>query len=267
MSSMDGEADQLADVPRDGADGDAVQMADGEPEAGEMSAAATEMSPVATAPAGPSPDLVRRAGRASYEAGIYADAIEQYQQLVRLEPSDAEAFYYLGRSHAFARDTERAIANLTQATALQDDSSLYHIHLGLVLEDAGRFETAAVQMRRAVELGAHPDFSEDDLNARIAHLEVRTELATLAPHNTTVKHDHLVGSCSGELTISEESIAYTVVGDHAFNVWLTDVASLDGQNDKLSVELRSGDNFNFELASQDRERFTRIFQLAGQSKP
>ena len=263
MSSVDG---QIADVQADEAtvDDEATSV----PAEDDASADPAGGAPAAPArPAGPSADDVRQSARAAFDAGIYADAISQYQTLVRLRPKDADAFYHLGRSYGFTDDTERAITNLTQAAALQDDSALYHIHLGLALEKAKRFENAATQFERAIELGGHQEFSEAALTANLEWATARAELSALTPHTATVKHDHLMGSCSGALVLTEESIAYTAEGDDAFNVWLTDVAALGGANDNVSVELRTGRTFNFEMARADAETFRRMYQLASIAQP
>lgn len=235
--------------------------------------ATADEAPAAAAPApaparrGPSADDVRQAAQSAYDAGIYADAISQFQRLVRMRPKDADAFYHLGRSYGFANDSDQAITNLTKAVSLQDESALYHIQLGLALEEAERFENAATQFQRAIDLGGHPEFSEETLQANLDWSTARGELATLVPHTATVKHDHLIGSCSGSLTVTDASIAYTTEGDHAFNVWLTDVASIGGENDKVSIELRNGRNYNFEMSPEDAEVFRHVQQLSSVAKP
>ena len=139
---------------------------------------------------------------------------------------------------------------------------LYRIHLGIALEDAGRYENALTQLQQAVELGGHPDYSADELTARVERVAARVELAELAPFSASVKHDHLIGSCSGSLTMTDVSIAYVTSGDHAFNVWFKDVATIDARDDNLKVELGAGDDFNFEMSTDEVGRFRRIYALA-----
>ncbi len=255
-SDPDGSAELAGDVSGEGASAsDAAEAASSAP-------AAAAPRPAAPVRSGPSAESVRRAARAAFDAGTYADAIEQYRTLTRLAPRDADSFYYLGRSYALTDDTEQAITNLTQATSLQDKSPLYHIHLGIALESAGRFENALTQMQKAVELGGHPDFDDADLADRVGRLAARLELAELAPFSAPAKHDHLIGSCSGSLTMTDLSVAYVTSGDHAFNVWFKDVATIDARNDSLGLEFRAGGDFNFELSTDEVDRFRRIYDLA-----
>ncbi len=117
-------------------------------------------------------------------------------------------------------------------------------------------------MQKAEELGGHPDFDDADMAARVGRLAARVELAELAPFSASVKHDHLIGSCSGSLTMTDLSVAYVTSGDHAFNVWFKDVATIDARNDSLGLELRAGGDFNFELSTDEVDRFRRIYDLA-----
>jgi class 3 adenylate cyclase len=211
----------------------------------------------------PSAAQRKQTARAAFDSGIYADAVREYEALVRVTPDDAEAFYYLGRSHAFSKNSDQAIANLTKATALQDGSSLYHIQLGLVLEEAGRVDNAIVQLTRGLELGGHADFSTADLNARIMGLEARAELSQLVPFAAPAKHGHLlVGSCAGTISVTDVSIAYVTDSDHAFNVWFTEVVKFEPSGNKLGVSLRDGKNLNFELAPDAVQRVARVRDLA-----
>lgn len=245
-----------------GAPADAASAGGGAPAAPRADASAAP----ATEPArrsGPSATQRKQAARAAFDSGIYADAVREFEALVRVTPNDAEAFYYLGRSHAFSNNAEQAIANLTKATTLQDGSSLYHIHLGIVLEEAGSVDNAIVQFKRGLELGGHPDFSAADLNARITRLEARAELNQLVPFAAPAKHNHLlVGSCSGTVSVTDVSIAYVTDAEHAFNVWFTDVVKFEPSGNKLGVSLRDGKNLNFELEPDAVQRLARVRALA-----
>jgi tetratricopeptide (TPR) repeat protein len=69
-------------------------------------------------------------GQKKVMAGEYRPAIGILQSAVSASPSDAAAFYWLGRAYYEVKDYDNASANEEKAVALDPKNSLYHQWLG-----------------------------------------------------------------------------------------------------------------------------------------
>jgi Flp pilus assembly protein TadD len=65
-----------------------------------------------------------------FNSGDYAGAISTLQPAVSQNPSDAEAYYWLGRSYYELRDFDNAVTNAEKSVALDANNSVYHQWLG-----------------------------------------------------------------------------------------------------------------------------------------
>jgi tetratricopeptide (TPR) repeat protein len=73
--------------------------------------------------------LVQTAQR-HFEDGDYATAISTLQSAISQNPSDARAYYWLGRSYYEIRDYDNAVSQAEKAVSLDAKNSLYHQWLG-----------------------------------------------------------------------------------------------------------------------------------------
>ena len=113
--------------------------------------------------------LLLQASR-QHQAGRVSEAAQLYQQVLQLDPNQAEALYGLG---IVARQTGKGdIALHLVGRAVEQDSSHpgYAVDYGNILMEQGRIDDAVLSLRRAVHL--RPDLA-------IAHFNLGNALRTL----------------------------------------------------------------------------------------
>jgi tetratricopeptide (TPR) repeat protein len=91
-------------------------------------------------------------------AGRHQEAIEQYEQALRIEPDYARAHNNLGHELRQTGKIEEAIAHLQQALRIKPDLAEAHNNLGLALGQAGRMEEAIAHFEQALRI--KPDYAE-----------------------------------------------------------------------------------------------------------
>jgi Flp pilus assembly protein TadD len=89
---------------------------------------------------------------------MWEDAIATYHELIRLDPSYAEAYYNLAVALKQKEDFDGATAELQKAIALQPSLPEPYYTLGVILWQQGKLEDAATQFRAAI--GARPDYQQ-----------------------------------------------------------------------------------------------------------
>jgi tetratricopeptide (TPR) repeat protein len=95
-------------------------------------------------------------------AGRQQEAIEQYEQALRIEPDYARAQNNLGYELLQVGKIEEAIAHDKQALRLKPDSAEAHYNLGLALAQAGRIGDAIAHYEQALRI--KPDLVEAHYN-------------------------------------------------------------------------------------------------------
>ena len=111
-------------------------------------------------------------GAALVRLGKLQEAAEQIEQALRIEPGDAAAENNLGAVLARAGKFEQAITHYTQALKINPRSAEAHCNLGLALEHVGKIHDAIDHYEQALRIS--PDYA--DAQGNLAWL-----LATLAP--------------------------------------------------------------------------------------
>jgi tetratricopeptide (TPR) repeat protein len=92
--------------------------------------AAISLWAVPRAAALPDASSAIQSAQKQFNSGDYAAAISTLQPAVSQNPSDGEAYYWLGRSYYELRDFDNAVTNAEKSVALDANSSLYHQWLG-----------------------------------------------------------------------------------------------------------------------------------------
>lgn len=93
-----------------------------------------------------------------HRAGRFHDAELIYRQVLRCEPTNADALHLLGQlAHEAGRATA-AIELIKQAIAHNSAAANYHCSLGIALQSIGKSNAAIASFRRAIEL--RPDYAE-----------------------------------------------------------------------------------------------------------
>jgi tetratricopeptide (TPR) repeat protein len=99
-------------------------------------------------------------------AGKIDDAIEQYEQALRINPDFAMAHYNLGNALRQVGKIDDAIAHYQQALRIEPDFADAHNNLGTALGRAGRTPEAIEHLQQALRI--KPDFAEAHCNLGIA---------------------------------------------------------------------------------------------------
>jgi tetratricopeptide (TPR) repeat protein len=94
--------------------------------------------------------------------GRTEEAIQQFQEAIRLKPGYADAHNSLGAALAKKGQIDEAIRQYQEAIRLRRDHAEAHNNLGVALEEKGRFDEAISQYQQAIRL--KPDYAEAHYN-------------------------------------------------------------------------------------------------------
>ena len=94
-------------------------------------------------------------GLAYLMQGRYDAAVEPFSQAARLAPKDPECWFFVGVAYYHLNFYAKAIAPLETALRLNSKDFRFHQYMGLVLEALGRPEPAALEFAEAVRLNGH----------------------------------------------------------------------------------------------------------------
>ena len=105
-----------------------------------------------------SAELKFRLGWNYFVQGRYAAALEQFQQVVRLDPQRLQAYDFIARMYMAQEQGQEAQQILQQALAVHPDASALLARLGILLLDAGSPAQASEYLERAIR--EDPDHAE-----------------------------------------------------------------------------------------------------------
>ena len=130
------------------------------------------------------PDDLNRIARLAQilqTAGLNAEAIELYEDLIRLGGPRWEVYANLGRLYKKEDLLERSIDNYKKSIELHGASAKIHNELGIVYIDAGRFEEALAQFQATVEID--PNSAQALLNLAKLHYHLGNRQAAYNAFN------------------------------------------------------------------------------------
>ncbi len=117
-------------------------------------------------------------GNALFAAGLVPEALEQYEQALKLHPQDnAEVQYNLGAALARQGRWPEAIAHATEAVRLAPENPDAHASLGTALANTGRMGEALDQFQAAARLNPASAALHNDLGSAWFFLGHRAEAA------------------------------------------------------------------------------------------
>ena len=97
------------------------------------------------------PEAHYNLGSALLQEGQIEEAIEHSRKALQLQPSDPDAHVVLGNAFMAKQDVDGAINQYAQALALRPDDSTAHYNLATALREKGEFEQAAREYEKARE--------------------------------------------------------------------------------------------------------------------
>lgn len=115
-----------------------------------------------------------RSARTHYNRGValeqvngrMQDAIEQYEEALRINPEYAEAHYNLGNIFFKEGKVSDAIGHYEQALRINPEYAVAHNNLGIALAQTGKAEDAITHYEQALRI--KPDYAEAHCNLGIA---------------------------------------------------------------------------------------------------
>ncbi len=109
-----------------------------------------------------SPEACNNVGAILLDLGKPTEAMGYYEQALRLNPRRAEAYYNLGTALAQLDKNEEAVSYYEQALQIKSDYFEAHNNLGNILFRLGRVSEAIGHYEKAIEL--KPDYAEAHYN-------------------------------------------------------------------------------------------------------
>lgn len=106
-------------------------------------------------------------GYAYNESGMYQEAIESYNQAIRINPDDADAHNNLGLAYSNLGMYQEAIKSLTQALLINPDYAGAHNNLGMVYGKLGMYREAIESLKQALLIT--PDYAGVHMNLGVAY--------------------------------------------------------------------------------------------------
>ncbi|MBI3898550.1 MAG: tetratricopeptide repeat protein [Gammaproteobacteria bacterium] len=91
------------------------------------------------------------------QAGRLPQAEVLYQQVLQLEPDNADVLHSLGMVAGQSGRNERALDFINKAIAIRPAEAAYHNSMGIICNELGRLDEAVASYRKAIEL--KPDYA------------------------------------------------------------------------------------------------------------
>lgn len=91
-------------------------------------------------------------GKMRFRAKDYAGAVGALERRIALDPTNDEAYYYIGLSHKEMKQYPEALVALRRAATLGDAKADRHFWLGIMLAQVDSAEAAKVELTRAAEM-------------------------------------------------------------------------------------------------------------------
>jgi tetratricopeptide (TPR) repeat protein len=147
------------------------------------------------------------------ELGRAADAIAEWQRVVRERPAFAEAHYNLGGALAGQGRIDEALSSLEKAIEANPGYAEAHNNLGVLLQSGGRLSDAEASYRRAIESRPEYAFAHHNLGSvllargRVAEAIVHLSKAVDLDPDYAQAH-YTLGSALGREGRLEEELAH-----------------------------------------------------------
>jgi len=92
-------------------------------------------------------------GIASCEAGRYDQALQEFNEALKLKPNDASLYDYRGMAYRCKGQDEKAIQDFNKAMELDPKFARAYRNRGMVYFDKGDFDKSLADLKKAQSLG------------------------------------------------------------------------------------------------------------------
>ena len=89
-----------------------------------------------------------------YGRKMYAEAADQYQRVIEIDPNQWHSQYRMGLINARFGHPQEAEQYFRRAIEINTDNANVHLYLGLALYDLGQTDQSIEEMRRALEINS-----------------------------------------------------------------------------------------------------------------
>jgi len=89
--------------------------------------------------------------QAHHQARRFSEAEANYIEILRRDPQHSDALNLLGTTLAQSHRPEQAVEFIRRAIQLQPSQVHYHVNLGVILQDLGRYDQAKASYERAIK--------------------------------------------------------------------------------------------------------------------
>ncbi len=110
--------------------------------------------------------------------GEYQKAIDNLQRYEFISPDNANPFDSLGENQAYSGRYNEAVENLNRALALKPDFAPAYQHLGVAYEGMGEYEKAVASYEKAADLADSDDMTRDYLTSAVRAALIGGEAGT-----------------------------------------------------------------------------------------
>ncbi len=144
-----------------------------------------------------------------YNAGEYENAVSEFQQAIKENPANAEAYFYLGMCYKESYSTD-AVDAFKTAVSINPGYAEAYCNLGIVYNKLNMHKEAAAALQEALQI--NPDYSEALLNLGIAYAlgkEYRAAVKMLersVEMGVNPKAYYYLGLCYAELKMYGKAI-------------------------------------------------------------
>jgi tetratricopeptide (TPR) repeat protein len=192
---------------------------------------------------------LRNSAIATYRAGARDKSLAVWQEYLKLDPANDEAYFYLGTIYLDQKQLDTAILNFEKCLSLNPNNTLAHMNLGLLYDrHRNALAQAMEHFEKAKALGGVDKYTPDRITAMIQDLQDRIQLNAIQATAFPVEHKHVFSSCRGTLRITDEGVEFkTTESDHSFFDAYGDLRGFTVEGDEISIRTRNNKKYNFRL--------------------
>jgi len=173
-------------------------------------------------------------GKQSYNSGQFDQALSQFTECVKANPSSADAYYWRAMTLMGLKQPERALHDLDEAIKLSPDCASCYMHRGLIYSNQGKLEEAIKEFDQALRYD--PGLADAETNRKfcvnqIEKNKIAKETAKVAPASTVL-------ALSGDSVNKKPVVVASTAGSGKTSVTASSTAATnDPQWIKLQKEL------------------------------
>jgi len=207
-------------------------------------------------PARKPPAALRQSALEAFRSGDYPKAIAAWQEYLKLEPGNDEAWFYIGASYQNQKQWDAAIANFEKCIALNPRNILAHLNVGLLYDHSNNFKAAEEHLSLVRELGGADQYTPERLQTMIQELRERARVQEITKLSVPVEHKHALSNCRGTLHFSEDGLEFrTAETDHGFYESYKGMQGFVIEKNMLTIKTSRNKKYNFRFLNlEDAER-------------